>query len=49
MKRRLKLLTLQVLASYGVFVVKKDHFSVDLEEVIKESEAIMEVFKKVLP
>ena len=34
-KRRIKLLTLQVLASYGVFVVKNDQYSVDLEEINK--------------
>ena len=41
-------LTLQVLASYGVFVVKNDQFSVDLEEVNREAEAVFEVYNTVL-
>ena len=41
-------LTLQVLASYGVFVVKNDQFSVDLEEVNREAEAVFEVYNSVL-
>ena len=49
LKRRIKLITLQVLASYGVFVLKNDQFSVDLEEVNKEVSSIMDVFKRALP
>ena len=40
---------MQVIASYGVFVVKNDQFSVDLEEMVRETESIMSTFHQALP
>lgn len=46
LKKRVKLLTLQALASFGVFVVKNDQFSVDLEAVVSECESVTQIFSK---
>ena len=35
---------MQVLASYGVFVVKSDQFSVDIEQISTEAETVLETF-----
>lgn len=37
---RVKVLTMQVLQSFGVFVVKKETFLVDLDELIKQNENV---------
>ena len=47
-KRRIKLLALQVLSSYGVFVVKNDQFAVDLEHMSTEADSVMETFQSCL-
>lgn len=47
-KRRIKLVCLQMLSSYGVFVVKSDTFAVDIENKCAELNSIMETFTGVI-
>ena len=42
-------LTLQVLTSYGIFVVKNDQFSVDLEEIVRQTESTINTFHQAVP
>ena len=44
LKRKVQLLLLQILASYGVFVVKSDQFSVDIDEAVNSLDHAVTTF-----